>query len=328
MKKFTADLLAAAFFGLILPSLLVQAAAVLLPQSAAPAIAATETTAPTQPSPVRVSLPVQIRDPSGQVLTQDLDTYLIGVVLAEMPADFEAEALKAQAVAARTYARKAGDTGGKHGDGSICTQSTCCQAYIAPEDYLSQGGTPQGLDAVTQAVLDTSGLVLTYDGALIEATYFSCSGGRTEDAVAVWGADFPYLQAVDSPGEEKALHYQDQFTFSPEQFAQALGISPDGDAASWFQNVQFTSGGGIASMDIAGQPFTGVQLRKALGLPSTRFSIQADSTDIHITTSGYGHRVGMSQYGADAMALTGSTFRQILAHYYPGTQLTLLEQES
>lgn len=325
MKKFTADLLAAAFFGLVLPSLLVQAAAVLLPQSAVPAIAITETTAPTQPPPVRVSLPVQIRDPSGQVLTQDLDTYLIGVVLAEMPADFEPEALKSQAVAARTYARKAGDTGGKHGDGSVCTQSTCCQAYIAPEDYLAQGGTPQGLDSVTQAVLDTSGLVLTYDGALIEATYFSCSGGRTEDAVAVWGADFPYLQAVDSPGEEKALHYQDRFTFSPEQFAQALGISPDGDAASWFQNVQFTSGGGIASMDIAGQPFTGVQLRKALGLPSTRFSIQADSTGIHITTSGYGHRVGMSQYGADAMALAGSTFRQILAHYYPGTQLTRLE---
>lgn len=328
MKKFTADLLAAAFFGLVLPSLLVQAAAVLLPQSAVPAIATTETTAPTQPPPVRVSLPVQIRDPSGQVLTQDLDTYLIGVILAEMPADFEPEALKAQAVAARTYARKAEDTGGKHGDGSICTQSTCCQAYIAPEEYLAQGGTPQGLDAVTQAVLDTSGLVLTYDGALIEATYFSCSGGRTEDAVAVWGADFPYLQAVDSPGEEKALHYQDRFTFSPEQFAQALGISPDGDAASWFQNVQFTSGGGIASMDIAGQPFTGVQLRKALDLPSTRFSIQADSTGIHITTSGYGHRVGMSQYGADAMALAGSTFRQILTHYYPGTQLTRLEQES
>ena len=257
-----------------------------------------------------------------------MDTYLIGVVLAEMPADFEPEALKAQAVAARTYARKAGDTGGKHGNGSVCTQSTCCQAYIAPDDYLTQGGTPQGLDAVTQAVLDTSGLVLTYDGALIEATYFSCSGGRTEDAVAVWGADFPYLQAVDSPGEEKALHYQDRFTFSPEQFAQALDIVPDGDAASCFQNVRYTTGGGIAAMDIAGQTFTGVQLRKALGLPSTRFSIHVDSGGIHVTTSGYGHRVGMSQYGADAMALTGSTFRQILAHYYPGTQLTRLEQES
>ena len=325
MKKCTADFLAAAFFGLVLPSLMVQAAAVLLPEP--PAVIA-ETTAATQPPETRVQLPVLVRNTAGQVLTQDLDTYLIGVVLAEMPADFEPEALKAQAVAARTYARKAGDTGGKHGDGSVCTQSTCCQAYIAPEDYLAQGGTPQGLDAVTQAVLDTSGLVLTYDGALIEATYFSCSGGRTEDAVAVWGADFPYLQAVDSPGEEKALHYQDHFTFSPEQFAQALGITPDGDAASWFQNVRYTTGGGIAAMDIAGQTFTGVQLRKALGLPSTRFSIHVDSGGIHVTTSGYGHRVGMSQYGADAMALTGSTFRQILAHYYPGTQLTRLEQES
>ena len=325
MKKCTADFLAAAFFGLVLPSLMVQAAAVLLPEP--PAVIA-ETTAATQPPETQVQLPVLVRNTAGQVLTQDLDTYLIGVVLAEMPADFEPEALKAQAVAARTYARKARDTGGKHGDGSVCTQSTCCQAYIAPEDYLAQGGTPQGLDAVTQAVLDTSGLVLTYDGALIEATYFSCSGGRTEDAVAVWGADFPYLQAVDSPGEEKALHYQDRFTFSPEQLAQALDIAPDGDAASWFQNVHYTTGGGIAAMDIAGQTFTGVQLRKALGLPSTRFSIHVDSGGIHVTTSGYGHRVGMSQYGADAMALTGSTFRQILAHYYPGTQLTRLEQES
>lgn len=328
MKKFTADLLAAAFFGLVLPSLLVQAAAVLLPQVPAEAAATVPEAAVTIPQVPAVRLTVSVRDSAGQVRQQDLDTYLVGVVLAEMPADFEPEALKAQAVAARTYTCKAAATGGKHGDGSICTQSTCCQAYIAPEDYLARGGTPQGLDAVSQAVLDTSGLVLTYDGALIEATYFSCSGGRTEDAVAVWGADFPYLQAVDSPGEEKALHYHDRFTFSPDAFSQALGIQPAGDAASWFQNVAYTAGGGIASMDIAGQTFTGVQLRTALGLPSTRFSIQVDPGGIHVTTSGYGHRVGMSQYGADAMALTGSTFRQILAHYYPGTQLTRLEPES
>ena len=98
----------------------------------------------------------------------------------------------------------------------------------------------------------TSGYVLTYEGSLIEATYFSCSGGSTEDAVAVWGTDFPYLQSVDSPGEEKAVHFSDTFTFTPEAFQQALGVELSGPLSGWFRNVTFTRGGGIASMEIGG----------------------------------------------------------------------------
>ena len=323
MKAIFKELLGVLFFGLVLPGLMINAGAMLLPTPAPQ-----ETTISTQPPAEKVSLPVLVRSADGSLQEQDLDTYLIGVVLAEMPANFEPEALKAQAVAARTYARKAYVTGGKHGDGSVCTKFTCCQAYLSPEAYREKGGTEQGLAAVTQAVAQTSGAVLTYEGQLIEATYFSCSGGRTEDAAAVWGTEFPYLQAVDSPGEEKAVHYTDSFSYSAAEFAQLLELDASGDPAAWFQNVHFTPGGGVDTISICGQEFTGILLRSKLSLPSTSFSVQTSGDTIVLTTYGYGHRVGMSQYGADAMAVSGSSYREILAHYYPGTEVTLLESEA
>lgn len=268
------------------------------------------------------SFPVLIRGETGKTEKWDVEEYLIGVVLAEMPVSFEIEALKAQAVAARTYARKAWETGGKHGDGSVCKRGSCCQAYVAARDYVDRGGTLEGVAKVRQAVDATRGQVLTYEGGLIEATYFSCSGGSTEDALAVWGTDFPYLRAVESPGEEKAAHYSDTLVFTPEQFAAALGATLEGNPEEWFRNVRFTGGGGVNTMEIGGKIYTGIWLRKALGLPSTAFSIGVDENgQIRVTTRGYGHRVGMSQYGADAMAVTGKDYRQILAYYYPGTEL-------
>lgn len=327
MKPLWKDTLSAIFMGLVLPGLLLNAGAMLLSTRAAPAAVAETTAAETaaeETLPPKVSLPVLVRAADGAVTEMDMDTYLVGVVLAEMPADFEPEALKAQSVAARTYSRKAYETGGKHGDGSICTDPTCCQAYLTQEDYLALGGTPEGLQRVEQAVAATSGYVLTYEGSLIEATYFSCSGGSTEDAVAVWGTDFPYLQSVDSPGEEKAIHFSDTFSFTPEAFQQALGSELSGPPSGWFRNVTFTRGGGIASMEIGGVSYTGVELRSLLGLPSTDFTVSATEDAITITTYGYGHRVGMSQYGADAMAATGNSFQDILAHYYQGAELTKL----
>ena len=319
MRPLWKDVLTALFMGLVVPGLLLNAGVLLLDSQAAPVAQETEETAETL-SPI-ISLPVRIRAADGSVTETDMDAYLVGVILAEMPADFAVEALKAQSVAARTYARKAYETGGKHGDGSVCTDPGCCQAYLTQSDYLARGGTQEGLSRVEKAVAATSGEVLTYDGELIEATYFSCSGGSTEDAVAVWGTAFPYLQAVDSPGEEKAVHYSDTFSFTPETFSQALGAPLSGPPTGWFRNVAFTRGGGIAEMEIGGVRYTGVELRGLLGLPSTDFSISATETTITITTHGYGHRVGMSQYGADAMAMTGKDYREILAHYYPGTEL-------
>ena len=255
----------------------------------------------------------------------DLEEYLTGVVLAEMPASFETEALKAQAVVARTYTLRAFSGKGKHGDFSVCTDSTCCQAYISAEDYIGKGGTGENLEKVRRAVYETSGLVLTYEGDLIEATYFSCSGGRTEDAVAVWGTEVPYLQSVESPGEESASHYRDAVTVTKEELETKLSVELQGKEEEWFGEPTRSEGGGVLEMKIGGKVYQGTQLRKLLGLPSAAFSVEVKDGEIFFHTRGYGHRVGMSQYGADAMALQGKDFREILAHYYPGTVLQNME---
>ena len=174
----------------------------------------------------------------------------------------------------------------------------------------------------TKAVEETAGEYLSYEGKLIEATYFSCSGGKTEDAVAVWGADVPYLQSVESPGEEQAEAYTNTVTFTAEQLERCLGRTLTGDPSVWLGQVQRTRGGGVATMVLAGKTYTGTELRGLLDLYSTAFTMQAKDGCIVVTTSGRGHRVGMSQYGAQAMAQTGNDYTQILAYYYPGTELT------
>lgn len=248
----------------------------------------------------------------GQVREMDMEEYLTGVVLAEMPASFEAEALKAQSVVARTYTLKVMAGGAKHG-GAVCGDYACCQAYIDPADYT---GGEENLEKVRSAVLSTAGQVLTYGGNLIEATYFSCSGGSTEDAVAVWGTDYPYLRATDSPGEEGAAHYTDTVTFPAAEFAGHLGISQ-----VTLGTATYTAGGGVNTISIGGKEFKGTEVRTLLGLRSTAFTISVQGETVSVTTKGFGHRVGMSQYGADAMALEGKSYEEILAHYYQGTEL-------
>ena len=257
---------------------------------------------------------------AGNLQQMTLREYLTGVVLAEMPADFEPEALKAQAVVARTYTRKRME-GDKHAEAAVCMDSGCCQGWQSGEEYLEAGGRERDLEKVLAAVTDTDGLVLRYGGQLIDATYFSCSGGFTEDAVAVWGQDVPYLQSVESPGEEAAPRFTDSVSFSPAEFAGRLGLSAEGDPSGWFGAVTYTDGGGVETMLIRGRSFTGTQLRSKLGLRSTAFEVTAGTQAITVTTRGFGHRVGMSQYGAQAMAQAGSTCAQILAHYYTGTEL-------
>ena len=274
-------------------------------------------------SMVEASYEIPLRKEDG-VCIQDLETYLVGVVLGEMPSSFEPEALKAQAVVARTYTMRANTTGGKHGDGSVCTNYACCQAFLDPSEFLDKGGSPESLQKIRDAVEATRGQVLTYEGDLIEATYFSCSGGSTEDAVAVWGTDYPYLQAVESPGEEHAVHYSDTVSYTPDQFQSALMVTLSGESETWFGEVTYTQGGGVDTMEIGGMTYRGTELRQKLGLRSTAFSVSVGE-EITFTTKGYGHRVGMSQYGADAMAMDGKDYAQILAHYYQGTVLTTLD---
>lgn len=273
---------------------------------------------PTEPPvPEKVNISVLM---DGQVVQMDLEEYLVGVILAEMPASFELEALKAQAVVARTYALRCA---GKHTQGSICTDFACCQAYIPPEKYLTDyNGTWAGLEKIREAVTATRGKVLTYDGKLVLSTYFSCSGGSTEDAASVWGQDIPYLQAVESPGEEYAAVYADSVSFTAEQFQNRLGVILPGTPQSWFGTITYTSGGGVETIEIGGACYRGTTLRTLLGLRSTVFTLKITENTITVETRGFGHRVGMSQYGADAMAAGGSSYSEILSHYYRGTQLT------
>lgn len=322
MKQLIKDILVSAAVGFLLPGFILNFGAKVRQQTLMEA--ARQETAP-QAEQASSAMPVNVRIDGESVITMNMDDYLTGVLLAEMPAAFEPEALKAQSVVARTYARKAVATGGKHGDGSVCTESSCCQGYCAAEEYLQQGGRPEDVEKIRSAVFATSGQVLTYQGELIEATYFSCSGGSTEDALAVWGADFPYLQAVESPGEDAAAHYQDTVVFSRTELEQALGITLTGHPEGWIQTVSYTRGGGVDAISIGGTFFTGPEIRRKLDLRSTAFSTSADGENLSITTRGYGHRVGMSQYGANAMALEGHTYAEILAHYYQGAELTRLD---
>ena len=275
------------------------------------------------PAAYDAAVTLTVLNRSGNLQQMTLEDYLLGVVLAEMPASFEPEALKAQAVVARTYTCKRME-GGKHDAAAVCMDPGCCQGFRAPADYLDEGGKQTAVDKVRSAVKSTDGQVLHYDGSLIDATYFSCSGGSTEDAVAVWGQDVPYLRSVDSPGEEDAPRFTDSVSFTTSEFAGKLGLSDQGDPASWFGAVRYTEGGGVDTMVIRGKTFTGPRLRSALGLRSTAFSVSVDGKTITVTTRGFGHRVGMSQYGAPAMARTGSSWAEILAHNYTGAELVRL----
>lgn len=265
-------------------------------------------------------IPVVMEDE--QVVQLDLNEYLTGVVLYEMPASFEFEALKAQAVVARTYALRRNDGLSKHENAAVCIQSSCCQGYKRTETYLLEGGTEEDIKKIEDAVRGTDGMVLTYQGEMIDATYFSCSGGMTEDAKAVWGQDVPYLQATASPGEESAKHYVDTVTFSVADFAKALSIDKDRLRFKGIQEITYTSGGGVDTLSVCGQVFKGTQLRQKLDLRSTAFVISLVGDTVTITTKGFGHRVGMSQYGADAMAVAGADFTKILKHYYNGVEIT------
>ena len=269
------------------------------------------------PDPVKVTVPVLKSDGTRKEL--DLEAYICRVVLGEMPASFEVEALKAQAVAARTYTLRC--LGGKkHEGGAICTSSKCCQSYCEPEGYIRNGGTYSNVQKVFDAVLQTAGEVVYYGDQLIMATYFSSAGNTTEDAKAVWGNSFPYLTAVESPeGDDR--YNGETVTLSAEAFQEKLGVTLKGKPESWFGAVTYTVGGGVDQIRIGGQLYKGTVLREKLGLRSTDFTITTTDTSVIFTTNGYGHRVGLSQYGADAMASAGSDYEAILLHYYTGTHL-------
>jgi stage II sporulation protein D len=333
MKNIVKELCRGFIVGCVLPALLL--ILVVSAADAQPGAAETNPTVPTLPQLSATRPPETDPEVTGplatpailisveldrQITQMDLEDYVLRVVLGEVPADFEPEALKAQAVVARTFALKLCES--KRHDGAVCTRSSCCQAYRTEEMYLQKGGTEEKLAKVCAAVEATRGQVLTYGGKLINATYFSCSGGSTEDAVAVWGYDVPYLQSVQSPGEEDAAAFYREKTFTPEEFCKALAVRLEGKPQNWFGRVTYTDGGGVETMTIGGVRYKGTTLRSLLDLRSTMFTVAVEKGNIVVRMKGYGHRVGMSQYGADAMALAGSSYADILAHYYVGSILT------
>ncbi len=324
MRKNWMQLMAAFLMGIMMPILAIQ-----LGQTVASAGQEKQwQTEPTSTDQLQITLPQGQTDLQIPVLLEEytvrrmgLDEYLLGVVLAEMPADFDFEALKAQAVAARTCALQCTREGNKHPSGAVCTDSKCCQAYIEPEMYLADGGTQEAVEIIWQSITETHNEVLTYQGALIQATYFSCSGGQTEDAAAVWGEQMPYLVSVSSPGEENAPMYTATVTFTAAEFAACLGRELIGTCQQWLGQATYTRGGSVAAMAVAGKSYTGTELRQLLSLNSAAFTMEADENSVTVVTSGKGHRVGMSQYGADAMAREGCTYEQILMYYYRGTRI-------
>lgn len=318
MKEKCLQVVAAILLGLVLPGFVIRLAT---PASERKQPEATESTGEN----IEVSVPgiwVLMSDGSTQWMV--LEEYLTGVILAEMPTSYDHEALCAQAVVARTYALKR-QGGERHLKGAVCTDPACCQAYVEVTQYLNGLGYPEDVDAANAAAANTAGMVVTYENELIEATYYHSSGGHTEDAVVVWGVDYPYLQAVESPGEEEMDGYYQRVFYSKADLERLLDRELPGSPGGWLGWTTYTIGNGVESMLLAGIQYSGIELRSLLGLNSTIFSMEAEGDGLWITTYGKGHRVGMSQTGAQAMALQGCSWQQILAHYYPGTRIDKME---
>ena len=263
----------------------------------------------------------------GQVQEMDLEQYIWGVVAAEMPASFEEEALKAQAVAARTYTLYKIQTGGSHGDtADICTDSTCCQAYISEERARANWG--KDADAyekkVENAVVSTDGEAILYGGVPILAVFHSSSAGLTRAAGQVWLNDLPYLQAVDSPEAGDTIpNYYSRAEFTATEFKEKmLAVCPEADlsgsVSGWLKNAVTDSAGSVETVEVGGVTVKGAQVRTALGLRSACFEWETQGEKLVFYVTGYGHGVGLSQYGADQMAADGADYKEILTHYYTG----------
>lgn len=275
-------------------------------------------------------LPILVyHDETGRTERMDMEVYLCGVVAAECPASFAQEALKAQAVAARTYAkRRLGKPCGR-GGAEICTDSACCQAYAEEAACREKWGSDYGKywRKIQSAVEETAGEAIYYEGELIEALYHASSGGRTEDAQHVFAQARPYLVGVESPGEEDAGVFYDEKAFSRRELVKRVNracAGADLEAARLEEQLRVLSryeSGRVEEVALGGARLSGKELRKLLGLRSANFSIAYEGDSVLFSTRGYGHGVGMSQYGANAMAREGADYREILSYYYAGVEI-------
>ena len=298
------------------------------PSAAEAASVTSEESSRVAPSPADTADTVCFTDQStGQTITLPLREYLIGAVAAEMPVSWPDEALKAQAVAAHSYALYRRDHSTGENGAWFTADPARRQGCLTDAVLHSYWGTAYAanyarLSALVDAVQTQ---VLYYEDAPAGTSYFAISNGMTEASENVWGTALPYLVAVDSSTDLNADNYLYTVQFTAEQMQQALaglGLLPDPAApASWFGEAALTPSGYVASLPVCGQSVTGPALRKALGLRSACFTVQYQEGSFLLTTKGYGHGVGLSQWGAKALAEQGQSAEEILAHYFPGTEL-------
>ncbi len=271
------------------------------------------------------------------LMKMDLETYIVGVVAAEMPASFELEALKAQAVAARTFAvNRINHPNEKvtmlHPEAQITTSPNTCQAWIDDAEQRERWGSSYETwhKKIMQAVSETAGEVLYYNEMLIEPVYHaSCGGGTTEAAEDVWGNAKPYLVSVfcNHPTDK---HSDNTTLFSLEELIEKMNLRDSSTETvktmqdDYISVIETTGTNRVKKLRIGNDVFSGGELRSMLGLKSTLIDWYLDDEEITFTTSGYGHGVGMCQHGADYYARQGYDYRQILQHYYSGTTLQQL----
>ena len=266
-----------------------------------------------------------------RVETYSFNQYLKCVVAAEMPVTFEEEALKAQAIAARTftlqrvlYYEKNGIPKEHHG-ALTCTDSTHCQAWVNQDEKIKAWGAngEKNWKKISDAVDSTSGLVMTYNGSPITAVFFSVSSGETESAKTVWGSDIPYLQSVSSPLDKNAPKYKSNLSLTKEAFKKTMSDNIVGVnfKDGIFGAIERSNTGSITSIVIGKVKISGTNFRKILNLRSTNVQFSVSGDTISMSILGYGHGVGMSQYGANFLAQEGKTYEQILTSYYTGIKI-------
>lgn len=267
---------------------------------------------------------VRILLESGAVEEMTLKEYLWRVVAAEMPASFEQEALRAQAVCARTYTLWKMERG-IHPQADLCDGSTCCQAYTTREEAAARWEDLAEVYAtrISAAVADTDGQLILFEGKPIQAVFFSSSVPSTEDAAAVWGSSLPYLVSVPSPEGEEVPNYRSTVTLTAEELRtlvanSGMGLALSGKPSSWLGNISYNASGRVAEMSVGGVTISGGAARTMFGLRSTCFEVNEKDGVFTFSVTGYGHGVGMSQYGANTMAKQGGSWQEIIEHYYTG----------
>ena len=259
-----------------------------------------------------------------------LDEYLYGVVAAEMPATFEEEALKAQAVVARTYTIYKIENGSKHEGADICDSASCCQAWISKENRFerwNEADREGNWQKIVSAVESTKGKIITYEGAPINAFFHSNSGGNTETATNVWGGtNYPYLQPVATSGEDAYSQYNSEVTVTKEELINKIkeyhsNIEIDFANEDAIKVLENTESGRVKTIKFGNIQISGTETRTIFGLKSAMFTVEIKDENIIFKVVGYGHGVGMSQTGADSMAKLGNKYEEIIKHYYSGVEI-------